>query len=107
MIQNRLTAVFLCPTFMREHTMKRLQQLWHSKRVRFMTLLNVGYLAMQIEQLTLLRSAAERLFNGYAWAQHAGLLLVVLASIGIIWTKLYDDAQHANQSTAGNGGQGD
>lgn len=76
---------------------KQIKQLATSKRVAFLSLLNTGFLITQIEQLTLLRHAVNTLLGGHRYAEEIGLAVIGIATIGMIWTKLYDDAKHIKQ----------
>lgn len=76
--------------------MKVIKQIAKSKRVAFTALLNAGWLIATMQQLTVVKEAAIELFGEFEWAQDAGLAIVILATMGIVWTKLHDDK--ANQA---------
>lgn len=72
--------------------MSKIKQLVTSKRVWATTLLNTAWLLPHLDNMQLLKDKIVRLLDGQDWAGSIATVAVILATIGIIWTKFYDDA---------------
>lgn len=77
--------------------MKTAKQLATSKRMWFGSFINVGWLTLTLTELKALREAGEALFDGHSWAGVFGLAIVIIASIGLAWTKYHDDKENTEK----------
>lgn len=72
--------------------MSKAKQVVTSKRIWATTLLNTAWLLPHLDSMQLMKDKIIRLLDGQDWANSVASVAIIVATISIIWTKFYDDA---------------